>query len=182
MHIIYCFFIAECRTDQECPFDRACIGEKCLSPCLQGSIECGKGAECHVYRHRATCECPRGTQGDPRISCISGQCQYNEDCADHESCDRLNRVCRPVCDRNSCGIGAYCEGINHAIKCTCNSGLFGNPYTECLEQKSPQRPTKPECTSDAQCSSRKACIDEVILHLFKINVFYVNFSIFIEMR
>lgn len=47
------------------------------------------------------------------ISCISGLCQYNEDCADHEMCDRLNHICRPVCSKNSCGLNAYCEGIKH---------------------------------------------------------------------
>lgn len=79
-------------------------------------MQCGRGAQCVVYHHRATCECPKGTQGDALISCISGLCQYNEDCADHEMCDRLNHVCRPVCNKNSCGINAYCEGVNHGTE------------------------------------------------------------------
>lgn len=128
------------------------MNEKCINPCV--ASQCGQGAECLVYNHRSSCECPKGTQGDPQISCISGHCQYNEDCADHEACDRLNRVCRPVCDKNSCGKGAYCVGTNHAIKCSCNERTYGDPYVECRQQS----PT--ECSVDADCPSKLACIND----------------------
>lgn len=105
---------AECTVDSDCPFDRSCVREKCIDPCT--TTQCGRGANCLVNYHKAFCECPKGTQGDPRESCIYGHCQYNEDCADHEACDRLNRVCRPVCDKNSCGRNAYCKGSNHGMK------------------------------------------------------------------
>lgn len=113
MMFFYIFSLAECNVDQDCPYDKSCISQHCLNPCTHGSVQCGKSATCSVHYHRASCECPKGTQGDPMISCISGLCQYNEDCADHESCDKLNHICHPVCDKNSCGTGAYCEGINH---------------------------------------------------------------------
>lgn len=107
--------LAECTSDHDCPYHKSCINERCLDPCTHGSVSCGRDAECKVQFHRASCECPQGTQGDPRISCISGHCQYDSDCADHEACDRLNRVCSPVCsDRlDTCGVNAYCTGVNH---------------------------------------------------------------------
>lgn len=145
---------AECRSDDECPYDKSCNNEKCLNPC--GFNECGKGAECLAQHHRATCVCPAGTQGNPFISCISGLCQYNEDCADHEACDRLNRICRPVCDDQSCGTQAYCKGTNHQPYCYCRDRMFGDPFVECKADDEP----KPECTIDSECPSQLACINQ----------------------
>jgi hypothetical protein len=146
---------AECRNDDECPYDKACLNEKCLNPCI--SSRCGKGAECQPQQHRANCVCPAGTQGNPLVSCITGLCQYNEDCADHEACDRLNRVCRPVCDEQSCGTNAYCKGTRHQPSCFCRDGTAGNPYVSCSVEKSPPRP---ECTIDSECPSQLACINQ----------------------
>lgn len=70
-------------------------------------------------------------QGDPFISCVEGMCQYNDDCADDEACDRLNRVCRKVCDFDTCAEGAICEARRHQPTCRCQPGLFGDPYVEC---------------------------------------------------
>lgn len=110
-----------------------------------------------MQQHRANCVCPQGTQGDPLISCISGLCQYNEDCADHEACDRLNRVCRPVCDDQSCGKNAMCHGRKHQPTCTCRDGTVGNPFVECNTQRDPP---KPDCTIDTECASQLACINQ----------------------
>lgn len=132
-------FLAECKADNDCPYDKACINENCLNPCISNT--CGRGAECVVQVHAAQCRCPAGTQGNPLLSCIAGVCQYNEDCADHEACDRLNRVCRPVCDEDTCAETATCVGREHQPKCECPIGTTGNPFVECtgkflgLEQK-----------------------------------------------
>lgn len=126
-----------------------------MNPC--GQQQCGRGAECQAQQHRANCVCPIGTQGNPFISCITGLCQYNEDCADHESCDRLNRICRPVCDDQSCGTSAYCKASKHQPSCYCHDGTYGNPYVECLVEKTAPRP---ECTSDSECPSQLACINQ----------------------
>ncbi|CAH2002982.1 unnamed protein product [Acanthoscelides obtectus] len=77
----------ECKSDSDCPYDKSCINENCLNPCTRQS--CGRGAECVVRNHHAQCQCPAGTQGDALLSCITGICHYNEDCADHEACDRF---------------------------------------------------------------------------------------------
>lgn len=146
---------AECRSDNECPYNKACINENCRDPC--SSHNCGRGAECLVQNHRATCQCPAGMQGDPLLACISGVCQYNEDCADHEACDRLNRVCRPVCDDDTCAETANCIGQQHQPKCHCPPGTKGNPFVECIGAKQPE----PECRSDSDCSSQLACINQL---------------------
>ena len=121
----------ECKTNQDCPYDKTCINNNCVSPCLNELITCGRGAQCTAAAHRAECSCPLGTQGDPRIACIRAICHYNEDCAHDEACDRLNRVCRKVCSEDSCGDEAVCLAKNHEPMCSCPPGTKGNPYIEC---------------------------------------------------
>lgn len=145
---------AECKSDADCPYDKACYNENCFNPCTHGPTQCGRDAECLAQNHRATCICPAGTQGNPLIACVRGHCQYNEDCQDHEACDRLNRVCRPVCDADSCGSHAHCEGRNHQPVCNCQPGLSGNPYVECSRQIE-----QPECTSDSSCPPQLTCVN-----------------------
>lgn len=152
-----CLFLAECQSDNECPYDRACINENCVDPCLSHS--CGRGAECKVFNHRAQCQCPAGTQGDPLLSCITGICHYNEDCADHEACDRLNRVCRLVCDEDTCADSAICKGQQHQPKCYCPQGTTGNPFIRCTLLLSPPD-GQPECRSDSECPTQMACINQ----------------------
>lgn len=146
--------IAECKSDSDCPYDKACYNEKCLNPCTHGPTQCGRGADCLAQNHRAHCVCPLGTQGNPLISCVRGVCQYNEDCRDDEACDRLNRVCRPVCDLDSCALTARCEGRHHQPVCNCQPGTTGNPYVECSGYRE-----QPQCTVDSDCPSQLACIN-----------------------
>ncbi|KAJ8954751.1 hypothetical protein NQ318_011446 [Aromia moschata] len=101
---------------------------------------------------------PAGTQGDPLLSCITGICHYNEDCADHEACDRLNRVCRPVCEEDVCADTATCVGEQHQPKCRCPAGTSGNPYVQCIGLLPPPEP-EPSCRSDSDCPSQQACIN-----------------------
>ncbi|KAK9513085.1 hypothetical protein O3M35_001355 [Rhynocoris fuscipes] len=146
----------ECKIDSDCVYDKACIGGNCISPC--GRISCGRGAECIASAHSARCVCPAGTQGDPHVSCISVACQYNEDCADHEACDRLNRVCRPVCEKDTCGQRADCTASHHQPQCHCQPGTQGDPYIECTAFRTPLPP--PECQADSDCPTKLACIQK----------------------
>lgn len=151
-----CFnsILAECKSDSDCPYDKACYNDKCLNPCTHGPTQCGREAECLAQNHRANCVCPQGTQGNPLISCVRGVCQYNEDCRDDEACDRLNRVCRPVCDADSCAPTARCEGHRHQPVCTCQPGTTGNPYVECAGYRD-----QPQCVTDSDCPSQLACVN-----------------------
>lgn len=102
----------------------------------------------------AACRCPPGTQGDPRRACISAVCHYNEDCDDTQTCNRLNRVCQPACSDDACAPGATCTGRDHRPVCTCQPGLFGEPYLQgCTTQ------TTSECVTDSDCASPLACVN-----------------------
>lgn len=161
MNLNYLFYLtADCTSNNDCPYDKACYNQRCLNPCTNDpSTSCGRNAQCLPQNHRANCVCPAGTQGNPLISCITGVCQYNEDCPDDEACDRLNRVCRPVCDSESCGDSALCKGQRHQPVCSCPQGARGNPYIECHREVL-QQPPQPECRVDADCPSQLACFSE----------------------
>lgn len=119
-------------------------------------MHCGKGAECFAQNHRANCVCESGYQGNPLVACVRGQCQFNEDCANDEACDRLNRVCRKVCDAETCAETAICRGQNHQPICECRHETTGNPYVACEEVR---RPPEPECSSDQDCPTKLACFN-----------------------
>ena len=52
-----------CRSNVDCPGDRACHESQCIDPC---SISyCGANAECRTRDHVALCSCPPPLVGDP---------------------------------------------------------------------------------------------------------------------
>lgn len=59
----------ECVTDSECPTRLACRSGSCQNPCPGA---CAPDALCSVVRHSPVCECPRGTEGNPKIKCQPG--------------------------------------------------------------------------------------------------------------
>ena len=56
----------ECVLSQECPWDKACINEKCQNPCINS---CGSNAKCDVVNHTPFCSCLAGYIGDAFIGC-----------------------------------------------------------------------------------------------------------------
>lgn len=56
----------ECIMNSECPFDKACMSEKCQNPCTQS---CGLNAKCNVVNHTPYCTCLPGYEGDAFVSC-----------------------------------------------------------------------------------------------------------------
>jgi hypothetical protein len=56
----------ECIINTECPYNQACVRNKCQDPCL-GS--CGINSECHVINHSPICSCVKGYVGDPFRIC-----------------------------------------------------------------------------------------------------------------
>lgn len=56
----------ECITSLDCSYDRACVNQRCIDPCV-GS--CGLGAQCQVSNHNPICSCPKGMVGDPFRIC-----------------------------------------------------------------------------------------------------------------
>lgn len=56
----------ECVLSSDCPFNKACLKNRCVDPC-PGS--CGVNAECSVYHHDAICRCVAGFEGNPYEHC-----------------------------------------------------------------------------------------------------------------
>lgn len=122
----------ECVTNSECPSNKACINQKCQDPCPG---VCGQNALCNVISHTAMCTCSPGYTGDPFTGCVIPVIRINE----HVS----------PCVPNPCGSNAVCRQENNAGSCQCLPEYFGNPYEGC----------RPECTSNSDCSSNRACVN-----------------------
>ena len=55
-----------CAGNDECASNKVCVNSKCINPC---STSCGVDAECEVRNHVTVCQCPKGFNGDPFVSC-----------------------------------------------------------------------------------------------------------------
>lgn len=58
----------QCLYNSDCPFNLACVGQKCIDPC-PGS--CGIQAECTVVYHNPICSCQSGLIGNPYEHCTT---------------------------------------------------------------------------------------------------------------
>lgn len=56
----------ECTINHECPYNRACMNQKCIDPC-PGS--CGFNTQCVVINHTPSCTCDINYTGDPFQGC-----------------------------------------------------------------------------------------------------------------
>ncbi|XP_047739044.1 uncharacterized protein LOC108675679 isoform X2 [Hyalella azteca] len=162
-------FKPDCTKDSECVSERACINQHCVDPCTYNGPACGIDAKCRPIMHRAQCYCPVGMQGDPLTACITVGCRSNDDCPDDRACDRLNRVCIPVCTTTTCAVGAECRARNHAATCFCPPGYSGNPFRHCsqpplVDYPSTLPPIEPECRRDSDCPSQHACINALCVN------------------
>lgn len=120
----------ECVSNSDCPFDKACLGQKCLDPC-PGS--CGYKAICQVYEHNPMCECPPGLYGNPYEHCSVPLIEKT--------------IPSPSCNKLQCGANSECKRQNGGLACVCRQGYFGNPYIGC----------RPECVLNSDCPVNKAC-------------------------
>ena len=61
------------------------------------------------------------------------------------------RIPEPVdpCNPSPCGSNAVCNTRGGAAACQCIPDYFGDPYVAC----------RPECTTNAECPSKLACIN-----------------------
>lgn len=119
----------ECHSDDECAFDRACLGFRCRDPC-PGS--CGISANCKVEQHHPVCFCDHGLIGNPLVRC------YISD-EPHKS----------PCVPSPCGLNTECQILNDRAVCSCLPDYLGDPQTGC----------RPECSINSDCPIDKACIN-----------------------
>lgn len=56
----------ECITNSECPLNKACVNQKCDSPCVG---ICGENAVCSVINHSPFCSCQDDFSGNAFVRC-----------------------------------------------------------------------------------------------------------------
>ena len=121
---------AGCKSDFECPDDRACIKRECQDPCLFET--CGANAYCKAKAHRAICLCLENHKGDPYRQCTRYECLSDPDCPTTLACRQEKCV-----DPCQCAQNADCSPRNHKGICTCKTGYTGDPYgVACVKSKS----------------------------------------------
>lgn len=150
-----------CRSNNDCPNDRACINGQCINPCVY-EHPCSPQAECKVQNHFALCRCPPGMLGNPYVACrqeIQPECKEDAECPSLLAC--LDNVCRNPCTTlEPCKHPAHCVVINslpvRTMVCECPSGYVSSGSGVC---KTLPPITAVACTADTQCPSDKSCMN-----------------------
>lgn len=123
-----------CRTNSDCPNNKACINSKCATPCQEDS--CLVPSECRVHEHELNCICPPGFSSNI-TSCVpifEPECKSDTDCPHNTAC--LNAKCiNPCLSIEPCGKNAECTIVNtlpvRTMVCECIQGYKGNALVEC---------------------------------------------------
>lgn len=154
-----CFVVA-CRSNSDCPDDRACINAQCISPCIY-EHPCASRAECRVQNHLALCRCPPGLIGNPYVTCrpeVVAECKTDGDCSALLAC--FNGKCKEPCrELQPCNRPADCQVVNslpvRTMICVCPSGYISSGSGTC-------KPAAPlldvSCAADSECAEDKSCI------------------------
>lgn len=138
---------SECFENSDCPETASCIESRCKNPCEDRS-SCGKNAICSPLGHRAICQCPVNTVGDPKLSCEKIECSENNDCSSSETCIDFKCI-NPCSLPNACGQNADCFNENHVGICSCKPGMTGSPLLGCVSIQ--------YCSTDHQCTAGTKC-------------------------
>lgn len=127
--------IVGCRSNSDCPTNRACINDKCENPCTQ-SNPCDDTAECKVYNHEPVCACPPGYIGNTKTGCkqIEEKCSLDKDCPSQLAC--IAAECINPCEATKpCGVNAICKVFDtepvRTMVCECPPGYQGNAAVQC---------------------------------------------------
>lgn len=123
----------ECRTDSDCPNDRACLGYRCCDPCPGA---CGLNTVCQVEKHHPVCSCIHDYIGNPIVKCYPKPQEQNP------------------CNPSPCGLNTICYVSNNRPVCSCLPYFFGNPEASC----SAECVINSDCPIDKACIDRK-CVN-----------------------
>lgn len=153
--------VVGCRSNSDCPDDRACINGQCINPCVY-EHPCASQAECIVQNHLALCRCPQGKVGNPYTTCrpeIVAECKSDSDCPSVLAC--FNGKCKEPCGVLSpCNGPATCQATSslpvRTMICVCPDGFISSGSGTC---KPVQVTHEGGCSSDADCPLDKACIN-----------------------
>lgn len=128
-----------CRSNDECPPERACINQQCQDPCQ--TDPCGVGAHCVTQAHNYTCSCPEGHKGQPSMACLPQitACIADRDCGAGLVCVR--GVCTNPCkETRPCAPNAECTVQEtrpiKSVTCFCPPGFTGDAQVQCRKSMS----------------------------------------------
>ncbi|XP_026677656.1 protocadherin Fat 3-like, partial [Diaphorina citri] len=114
----------------------------------EDTCNCVPNAECRD----GVCVCLPEFYGDGYVSCRP-ECVLNNDCPSNKAC--IRNKCKNPCVPGTCGEGAICDVINHAVSCNCPPGTTGSPFVQCKPiQYEPvyTNPCQPSpCGPNSQC-------------------------------
>lgn len=154
--------IIGCRTNSDCPSDKACVNQQCVNPCMYDN-PCSVHAECRPQNHIAVCKCPVGFYGNPYVDCRleeRPECVYDTDCPSKLAC--LDKKCQDPClILEPCSRPARCE-VQPSIPlrtmiCICPEGYISSGSGTCK----PTAPIIGGCIADSDCSVDKACVNGI---------------------
>lgn len=166
---IKCLVIG-CRSNSECPTDKACVNRQCVDPCLYDDV-CAPSAECYVFQHVIGCRCPSNMPyGDPRFMCEEKkvlvehpkpECLVDSDCPSKHAC--INERCVNPCHiLHPCDKTAMCDVVDsipvRTMICVCPEGFIMSDKGTCelivLDIAT-------GCRADSDCPSVEACINRI---------------------
>lgn len=99
------------------------------NPCVPSP--CGPNSQCRVINSHAVCSCSTGMIGAPPQ--CRPECVVSAECSQDRAC--VNQKCIDPCP-GTCGANAQCKVINHNAICSCSPGYTGDPFIQCLVEKS----------------------------------------------
>lgn len=92
---------------------------------------CGLFSNCRVQAGRPVCSCLPDYMGQPP-NC-KPECVISAECSSDKAC--INQRCQDPCP-GTCGHNARCRVTNHSPICTCTQGYTGDPFHQCIPERS----------------------------------------------
>lgn len=159
--------IIGCKSNSECPHDKACVNRQCIDPCLYDDM-CAPNAHCYVFQHTTGCRCPpERPYGDPHFMCeklppigsAEPLCRQDADCPSQTAC--INQTCvNPCLELNPCTDFSKCVVVDslpvRTMVCICYEGYVMSEENVC---ELIDIDVILSCRSDSECQAKEACIN-----------------------
>lgn len=117
----------ECRANDECASNLACVNNKCVNPCSVGQ-PCPPSKQCDVLNHQPVCICVKDCNPSVTI------CLRDEGCGPTEAC--VSYQCVDPCASHVCPGDTPCYVEDHKPLCKfCPPGFTVDPEFGCVKGK-----------------------------------------------
>ncbi|QQP34980.1 Putative LOC101893139, partial [Caligus rogercresseyi] len=154
--------IIGCKSDSECPNEKACRNRDCVDLCLKDN-PCAVFADCVSRDHLAQCRCKIGYQGNPYKDCSPippPECVEDADCSTGMAC--LNEKCEDPCEvLRPCSELATCKVIESLpvkpMTCVCPDGYVKDENEGCKTLP----PIVSGCRKNDECPESNSCINAI---------------------